>query len=250
MVNRHIPATTHSADDDTRSNGFLSRWSRRKQDVRAGKPLAEPVQPVLHNAAQSDDAKKADEAPISEEKQRLPQQNRAQEAIKNIAHDNPQADPNALPPAPTLDDAQALTPQSDFKPYMARNVSPEVKNAAMKKLFADPHYNVMDMMDVYVDDYSKPDPIPAEMLKQMVAVKFLKLFERDEEQSSQAAPADASSTPDAAPVIAENTEATPLVPSADGEVANIASIQNVAQSPLALDPAPAHFTPRPLSPHS
>ena len=30
----------------------------------------------------------------------------------------------------------------------------------MKKLFADPHYNVMDGLDVYIDDYSKPDPIP------------------------------------------------------------------------------------------
>ena len=42
----------------------------------------------------------------------------------------------------------------------ARDVAPDVKNAAMKKLFADPHFNVMDGMDTYIDDYSKPDPIP------------------------------------------------------------------------------------------
>ena len=44
--------------------------------------------------------------------------------------------------------------------FAARDVSPEVKNAAMKKLFTDPRYNVMDGLDVYIDDYSKPDPIP------------------------------------------------------------------------------------------
>jgi hypothetical protein len=39
-------------------------------------------------------------------------------------------------------------------------VAPEVKNAAFKKLFADPHFNVMDGLDIYIDDYSKPDPLP------------------------------------------------------------------------------------------
>jgi hypothetical protein len=47
----------------------------------------------------------------------------------------------------------------------ARDVAPEVKNAAIKKLFADPHFNVMDGLDTYIDDYSKPDPIPPEMLR-------------------------------------------------------------------------------------
>jgi hypothetical protein len=33
-----------------------------------------------------------------------------------------------------------------------------VRNAALKKLFTDPHFNVMDGLDVYIDDYGKPDP--------------------------------------------------------------------------------------------
>ncbi len=88
-------------------------------------------------------------------------------------------------PLPTLQDAQALTPGSDFKPFMARAVSPEVKNAAMKKLFTDPHYNVMDRLDIYIDDYGKSDPIPESMLRQMVSAKFLNLFE--EKQPPEAA---------------------------------------------------------------
>jgi Protein of unknown function (DUF3306) len=170
-------------DDAARSDGFLSRWSRRKQDVRAGVPVAEvaPADPALAKAA-----------PKVLNKQYLQpnrppaQQNIAQAATNNIAVDGPAADPNALPPAPTMDDAKALTLESDFKPFMASNVSSEVKNAAMKKLFTDPHYNVMDMLDTYVDDYSKADPIPESMLKEMVAVKFLKLFERDEEDVEKA----------------------------------------------------------------
>jgi hypothetical protein len=62
---------------------------------------------------------------------------------------------------------------------MARKVEPEVRNAAMKKLFADPHFNVMDGLDTYIDDYSKPDPLPLAMLRQMASAKFLNLFEED-----------------------------------------------------------------------
>ena len=74
--------------------------------------------------------------------------------------------------------SQALTPESDFTPFAAPNVAPEVKNAAMKKLFADPHFNVMDGMDVYIDDYSKPDPIPHAMLRKLASAKFLKPVRR------------------------------------------------------------------------
>jgi Protein of unknown function (DUF3306) len=182
-----------SKDDAARSDGFLSRWSRRKQDVRAGVPLAEmPLPDTVRVATPSDTLKTSN----FESNQPSAQQSIAQVAPNTVASGNPEMVANQAPPAPTLDDAQALTPASDFKPFMARNVSPEVKNAAMKKLFADPHYNVMDMMDIYVDDYSKPDPIPESMLREMVSVKFLKLFERDEDdeaknQEQGAAPADA-----------------------------------------------------------
>ena len=82
-------------------------------------------------------------------------------------------------PLPTLDDVQALTPASDFKPFMLQGVAPDVRNAAMKKLFADPHFNVMDRLDIYIDDYSQPDPLPAAMLRQMASAKILNLFDEE-----------------------------------------------------------------------
>lgn len=96
------------------------------------------------------------------------------------------AEPEA--PLPTLEDAQALTPESDFKPFMARNVAPEVRNAAMKKLFADPHFNVMDRMDVYIDDYSNPAPLLPAQLRKMASAAFLKLVDDDEEEKKGKAP--------------------------------------------------------------
>jgi hypothetical protein len=89
-------------------------------------------------------------------------------------------------PAPSMADVQSLTKDSDYTQFMAGEVAPEVKNAAMKKLFADPHFNVMDRMDVYIDDYGQTDPIPQAMLRQMVSAKFLNLFEGDEDAQKDA----------------------------------------------------------------
>jgi hypothetical protein len=108
---------------------------------------------------------------------------------------------------------QVLTPKSDFKPFMARNVDPEVKNAAMKKLFADPHYNVMDRLDIYIDDYSKPDPLPESMLRQMVSAKFLNLFDDEKTDAAKQAVRD-NAEPSATPVAAARTP-DPRDPPAD-----------------------------------
>lgn len=136
------------------ADGFLGRWSRRKLDVKEGRPVeAEPVR----------------EAKVAPPPQAAPE--RQAEAV---------AAPEP-PPPPTLEDANALTPASDFTRFVKADVSPEVKNAAMKKLFSDPHFNVMDGLDVYIDDYGKPDPIPESMMKQLVSGRFLGLF-RDEER--------------------------------------------------------------------
>ena len=65
------------------------------------------------------------------------------------------------PPLPPLD---SLTFESDFREFMHSKVEQSVKRAALKKLFSDPRFNVMDGLDTYIDDYTKADPISDELL--------------------------------------------------------------------------------------
>src|SRR5690606_29553464 len=95
----------------------------------------------------------------------------------------------------TLQDVQALTRDSDFSPFVTRDIAPEVKNAALKKLFSDPHYNVMDGLDIYIDDYSNLEPLPAPMLRRMVGAQALKMFDAVGENGNDA---DAGQSPAAA----------------------------------------------------
>jgi hypothetical protein len=144
------------------SDGFLGRWSRRKLETSQGKvaPAEPPVEEVVAETVSAADASAL--APVPCE---------PSPPAGELAEHAPE-----LPP-PTLDDVRALTAESDFSRFAARDVAPEVKNAALKKLFADPHYNVMDGLDVYIDDYSKPDPLPTHIARQLAGAAFLRLFE-------------------------------------------------------------------------
>ncbi len=77
-----------------------------------------------------------------------------------------QGSPAPLPPprALTLEDAAALTADADFKPFMASHVDAGVKRLALKQLFADPHFNVMDGLDTYIEDYNSFVPMDAAMV--------------------------------------------------------------------------------------
>lgn len=181
--------------------GFLGRWSRRKLDVKEGKPVeAEPLmQPA---AAPGGGLAKGGQAVAA-----LPGDDQAApSAPASSAHaqGGGQAAPAELPPL-TLEDVKALTPQSDFTRFAASNVAPEVKNAAMKKLFADPRYNVMDRMDVYIDDYSQPDPIPESMLRQLVSAKFLGLFDEPRQDEGASEARDVADNPTAQTVAQSDT---------------------------------------------
>ena len=188
------------------ADGFLGRWSQRKQAVRQGLPIAEtviqsnsPVAPVKSAQAATVLVSKEASATLGV-------------GTPPVATD-PTQPATVAAPAPTLADVQALKPDDSFARFVAPDVSPQVRNAAMKKLFADPHYNVMDGLDIYIDDYSIASPLPAATLRQMASAKFLNLFDEDPAEAKAAAP------------------------TAIGEDAHTAPASSVAQSEPAADSA-------------
>ena len=125
-----------SHDDDN----FISRWSKRKIAARTGNKATAEAGPDRPPAA------------VVPESSGI------------------QSDPKAPAPLPPV---ESLTPESDFTPFMKADVDPGLRRNALKALFADPRHNVMDGLDVYIDDYSKPDPLPPEWLGQLNQMKHL-----------------------------------------------------------------------------
>ena len=102
---------------------------------------------------------------------------------KPSAHETVSAVPESAPLG--LDDVEKIDRFApDFSAFMRPDVDPAVQQAAMKKMFSDPHFNVMDGLDIYIDDYSKPDPIPLEMLKRMVQSDMLNIFRKDSDEEA------------------------------------------------------------------
>jgi hypothetical protein len=111
---------------------FLSRWSRLKRERDDVEQAPVPV-PVTAGEAQTPPDSPPAEAP--------------------------------LPELPPIDD---LTPDSDFRPFMDPRVPEALRRLALKKLYADPHFNVQDMLDDYAGDYTLLETLPAGMVGKLV----------------------------------------------------------------------------------
>lgn len=162
------------------ADGFLGRWSRRKAGLEPeGLDSPAPELKPQITPSPAPQAKKSAESALTP------------------------AEEEVLPP--TLEDAESIDRFApDFSSFMKPNVDPAVQQAAMKKLFSDPHFNIMDRLDIYIDDYSIPDPIPMEMLKRMVQSETLGLFRKFEDGPG-------------AKVLSESEEEKALVPEPDPE---------------------------------
>jgi len=134
-------------NDDT----FLSRWSKRKHATNRGETPTEPAPPVPAAALPEGGA--------------VP----------------------AAPVEPPLPDVASLTPESDFTGFMREGVPESLKREALKTLFQDPRFNVMDGLDVYIDDFSKPDPLPEGWLEKMNQVARLGEYREPEPKAAEAA---------------------------------------------------------------
>jgi hypothetical protein len=155
---------------------FVSRWSRRKIAARRGEP--------------DEQAPQQSQAP-------------AQAAAAPAAADGEK-------PAAALPDPETLKGlESEYGEFLKPGVDESLRRTALKRLFADPHFNIMDGLDVYIDDYSKPDPIPAAFLRALNQARGLRLFE-DEEKDQVATGSDAATQQD---IPGEAVEAETLVSS-------------------------------------
>jgi hypothetical protein len=110
-----------------------------------------------------------------------------------------EAEAEAPPPArkeeapPPLPPVEKLTPGSDFAPFMHPKVADAMRRVALKKLFADPHFNVPDPFEAYSGDWTGGDPIPEELLKTLHQARTV-LF-REEATKESPKPAEPAAEP-------------------------------------------------------
>jgi hypothetical protein len=211
------------------ADGFFSRWSRRKTQARQGDERPGEASPTRQGLPGSlvDGSTTTTASPPTFRATVAPQAAGPADASSHqvattVTPTPVQAGEAPSPPAPTLDDVARLPRGAEVARFVGRDVDPAVRNAALHKLFSDPAFNVMDGLDIYIDDYGRPDPLPASMLRQMVQSRSLGLFdeerdeERDRERPSPAVGADVgNATEPAATADAPQPAAPPTTPPVD-----------------------------------
>jgi hypothetical protein len=121
----------------------LSRWSRLKREQRA----------AVSSQARESAEKSALEHEIA--------------PVSATQSSTGEAGVEALPPLSSI----SLT--EDFTPFMQAKVPQLLKQQALKALFKDPHFNAMDGLDIYIDDYTVFEPISAEDMGKLSAWKSI-----------------------------------------------------------------------------
>ena len=186
----------------TESEGFLSRWSRRKQQTNE-QIKAEVITDV--------------ELQLDSE-QGLQKENQQAEILADTEVEVPVLTDADMPPL------ESLNEDSDYSGFMSSGVSDELRNLALKKLFKAATFNVCDGLDEYDEDYTSfeklGDIITCDM-KHQIEVEARKKLEKEAElkaaeqdkELSEAGLSDASEVNDEA--ASEENETDPLIAKSD-----------------------------------
>ncbi len=193
----------------------LRRWSQRKLEA-ARTEVRTPVQTPSPADVAAAGAKPA---------------GMAHSAIEPTASASVSTSVSTPPANAELPPIESLTIDSDFAPFFKPQVDESVKRAALKQLFRDPRFNIMDGLDTYIDDYTQPDPIPSAMLDDLMQrrVFFSPATETDPGKRVVDEPAGNG--------VASSAEAIAPPVAPDAPVAPVASLGPVAPAEAPTDAA-------------
>jgi hypothetical protein len=171
--------------------GFLSRWSRRKRAVEAGREVSEPEAPPPPPAAEP--------APPA-----------AVPSADPVVPDEPEFDLASLPPV------ESLTIESDITAFLRKGVPESLKRAALRRAWSlDPAIRDFVGPADYAWDFNAPDGVPGFALdlpgdvKELLAQVFRPV---EPETAPEPAPPETEqgAVADPVPVVAE--EPAPAAP--------------------------------------
>ena len=161
-----------AGDRESATRFSLRRWSQRKHAAARGTAAADaddPARAGRTTAAAGEPAVRESEARAAVSRSvAAPSATNAMPSASSVAPPG-----GSAVPAETLPPVESLTIDSDFSPFLRPGVAEDLKRTALRKLFRDPRFNVMDGLDVYIDDYSKPSPLEPELARTLLQARYI-----------------------------------------------------------------------------
>ena len=135
-------------EDNSQDEKFLSRWSRRKQEIERAQPAAADT--VVEDAPP--------QIPLNtilpgDTKGRMVTRVEADRITEQNPDQAPALTDEDMPPI------ESLAEDSDFTGFMSPGVSEKLRKLALRKLFAGAGFNIRDGLDDYDEDFTNFEPL-------------------------------------------------------------------------------------------
>ncbi|QYJ86254.1 DUF3306 domain-containing protein [Shewanella mesophila] len=170
-------------------SGLLARWNLRRQKVQ-----------------QEEQAEQ-----LSEQESQAVASSSVTDEPNEVSALEP-AEANKVLMAEDLPDPEKIEVGGSFASFMAENVDPDAKTAALRALWKQPHYNEIDGLLEYALDYTNQPKLSAEVSAELAKKVFRHLVKDDEKVQPEGEEMTASAEQDIDNVegetVADNLDAT------------------------------------------
>ena len=154
-------------------SGLLARWNLRRQKVQQEEQAEQLSEQESQAIASSSVTDEPDDVSSSEP-----------------------AEVNKVLMAEDLPDPDKIEVGGSFASFMAENVDPDAKTAALRALWKQPHYNEIDGLLEYALDYTNQPKLSAEVSAELAKKVFRHLVKDDEKAQPEAEEMTASAEQD------------------------------------------------------
>ncbi|UCX03102.1 DUF3306 domain-containing protein [Shewanella glacialimarina] len=160
-------------------SGLLSRWNQRREQV-----AKEAEQPDIAENESTQVSHQVINAGVASDKSHAAPQNietalEAEEHLNQADSNINVEDANALS-AQELPDPDSIEVGGSFASFMAQNVDPATKAAALKALWKQPQYSHIDGLLEYALDYTNQPKLSAEVSAELAKKIFKHVIEKEE----------------------------------------------------------------------
>ncbi|NKF52545.1 DUF3306 domain-containing protein [Shewanella sp. WXL01] len=153
-------------------SGFLSRWQQRKEQVakEADEQLTEQV----------------NEQTAEQQALTVEQETQAEQAANETQLEQVEQTQDKVLTAEDLPDPESIEVGGSFASFMADNVDPAAKQAALKALWKQPQYNEIDGLLEYALDYTNQPKLSPEVSAELAKKVFRHVIkDEDKEEDAQ-----------------------------------------------------------------
>lgn len=187
-------------------SGFLSRWQQRRDEV-----AKQEAEEQLASTAALSHVEDAEQTPLNNEALNEDEHSGSEQmGSEQTEAEQSDAEQNKVLTAEDLPDPDSIEVGGSFASFMAKNVDPAAKAAALKALWKQPQYNQVDGLLEYALDYTNQPKLSSIESAEIAKKVFRHIIKDDEKETETEQPIQVAERDQGVPYTSDEVEGAPL----------------------------------------